>query len=919
MTANMSETASKWMRAKRDLDWRMVYPKANEWQLCQSPPEHTTERFIPLNRMGITNKGAGKAFRHYLAHSTHSNIQKEYRDLPKKGAANKPDTDPNLSSKSSPDSPSGENADANALGGEGHESKNASDKKKQEESLDRTTFSSFMGDSQTAPADNDRDGVIGKMLLGKYQVIELLGSGGMSRVYKAQQNFTKKTVALKLLHRHLSSNPVMMRRFQAEAQASHHLAHQHIITVYDFGSTEDNQPFIVMDYLEGRALSEIVRTWGQLSIERCLKITDQILDALEHAHESGVLHRDLKPSNIVLVPVGENTDYVKLVDFGIAKILPKAGLEAQELTQSGDVFGSPLYMSPEQCLGNMTDARSDIYSVGCLLYECLTGKPPLVGNNTLETMHKQVSEMPAGLSNVKADVRLVKQLEDIIFKAMAKAPEQRFQSALEMRKAIEQTQSEWKEGSAILAYMRRTGAKCERYLQNKIGKRWRSKVAIAVVMLAVAMHYTIMMSILYRPGSAPEISERTMPWSIVNQPLYKIVAAEKLRRLKPITDASDTEEMAQISANLAAVGQSQTGEFRSYLYHATDRLYTGDFDVAYAEFLQAITMAEAVNMSDSLDCAYLHLAAATCLFEMNELKNKKSPELLHQALRQIRDAVFVFMTASQQRPSTFAKCLAGNICARLGKQTEAIHAFKSVIMDDYHNINTKQEQQRTRDRLSEASPINFRWGGINQLPMGYQLASVGTFLLDNNDGINEFPWPLKEVQIPFEKSTIQGLPCRDKVHDLVFCRGQLTPRCTIANGVVMTYIVEAEDIFELLVGMCEQRGEGRGSLTTAVARANLGLASLKKGLALRDLAVDKVRNRQFDQAGPLFEQSKTRFERAARELHLGRQALELHLGSNHKYVAYALLNLSDAEMNMGNVNEALEARAEAQKILGARD
>ncbi len=270
------------------------------------------------------------------------------------------------------------------------------------------------------------------------------------------------------------------------------------------------------------------------------------MDALEHAHEAGVLHRDLKPSNIVLIPVGEDTDYVKLVDFGIAKILPKAGLEAQELTQSGDVFGSPLYMSPEQCLGNMTDARSDIYSVGCLLYECLTGKPPLIGNNTLETMHKQVSEMPAGLSNVKADVRLIKQLEDIIFKAMAKEPESRFQSAAEMRRAIEQTRSEWREGSAILAYMRRSSAKCERFFQNKLGKRWRSKVAIGALMLAVTLHYVIMMSILYRPGSAPEIGERIIPWSAVNQPLYKLVAAEKMRRIRPVTDASDTEELAAI-------------------------------------------------------------------------------------------------------------------------------------------------------------------------------------------------------------------------------------------------------------------------------------------------------------------------------------------------------------------------------------
>lgn len=170
--------------------------------------------------------------------------------------------------------------------------------------------------------------------------------------------------------------------------------------------------------------------------------------------------------------------------------------------------------------------------------------------------------------------------------------------------------------------------------------------------------------------------------------------------------------------------------------------------------------------------------------------------------------------------------------------------------------------------------------------------------------------------MPFETSTVPGLPTRSRVEDFVFSRGKLVPRCTLVQDSVTSYIVDAEDVYQLLVGLCEQRGSGRGSLSTAVARANLGMAQLKKGFALRDLCVRKTRDRLFYESGALFEEAQTRFQSASNELRLARKALELHLGSNHKYVAYVLLNLSDAEMSAGHINEALEARSEAHEILG---
>lgn len=826
--------------------------------------------------------------------------------MPKKGSTHKPDTDPDIAAK----------AEEPSTDSESTSDKNSADNSENApaEDLDRTTFSSVVETSmQTAAANSEKDPVIGKTLHGKYQILELLGAGGMSRVYKAQQTLTRKIVALKLLHKHLSSNPTMMRRFQAEAQASHHLAHQNIITVYDFGLTEDNQPFIIMDYLEGRALSEIVRTWGQLSIDRCLSIAKQILDALEHAHESGVLHRDLKPSNIVLIPVGDNTDYVKLVDFGIAKILPKAGLEAQELTQSGDVFGSPLYMSPEQCMGNMTDARSDIYAVGCLLYECLTGKPPLVGNNTLETMHKQVSEMPAGLSNVKADVRLVKQLEDIVFKAMAKEPENRFQSAPEMRRAIEQTQSEWRGGSAAVAYMRRYGNKLDRLFQNKLGKRWRTKIAITALMSVFVLHYSIMMSTLYHPGSAPELSQRMIPWSATDQPFYKTVAAEKMQRMRPITDASDTDELTDFAEKVTEIGSSETGRFRIFFYRGIDRLYRGDFDAAYGYLQQALALSEAVGMGESMDIGFLHLAQAACLYEIYKMKNDESA--LKSALAETRLAEFIFTSASQIKPVAMAKCLEGTACHLLGKEIEALVSFKFAASETYATIIGKINRQRERDKLTHDAPIVFRWADVNQNSIGYQLSSLGDYLVENNEGVNALQFATNEEALPYESATVPGLPTRSKLHELAFFRGKLVPRSSLYLNAVISYIMDAEECYQLLVNMCEQRGAGRGSLTTAIARANLGMARLKKGLALRDLAIDKLRDKQFDQFGPLNDQAKIRFTEAVKELELARRALELHFGTNHKYLAYALLNLSDAQMNLGQFNEGLATRSEAHSIL----
>lgn len=281
------------------------------------------------------------------------------------------------------------------------------------------------------------ESLVGTVLADKYEILAVLGRGGMSVVYKARHLLMKKAVAIKVLLPQLVLNPQSLKRFQQEAEAASCLSHPNVITVYDFGVSEHGLPYLVMDLLHGQSLAEAVKEKGALDVQRALDIFVQACSALGEAHRKGVIHRDLKPSNIMLVLTDSGSESVKIVDFGIAKVLPQEGEEFQKLTQTGEIFGSPFYMSPEQCMGLKLDARSDIYSFGCLMYETLTGKPPLVGAHTLDTMFKHMNETPQGLTNLKCEAHVRERLEMVIFKALAKTPDQRYQSMKELEDDLE--------------------------------------------------------------------------------------------------------------------------------------------------------------------------------------------------------------------------------------------------------------------------------------------------------------------------------------------------------------------------------------------------------------------------------------------------------------------------------------------------
>jgi serine/threonine-protein kinase len=266
----------------------------------------------------------------------------------------------------------------------------------------------------------------GDLIGGRYEIISTLGEGGMGTVYRVRQVLLNKEFALKTLHSSRVSE-VTLRRFQQEARASFALEHPSIISVKDFGVTDDGTPYLTMELLEGETLSARLKRTGPLPVDEAVPIFIQLCQGIAFAHERGIVHRDIKPGNIMLLK-GDGTESsatAKILDFGIAKVTQEETNEAQSITRTGEIIGSPLYMSPEQCAGLKVDKRSDIYSLGCVFFEALTGCPPFIGENALGTMIKHQNERAATLRDASLGATFPERIERIIASMLEKRPEDR--------------------------------------------------------------------------------------------------------------------------------------------------------------------------------------------------------------------------------------------------------------------------------------------------------------------------------------------------------------------------------------------------------------------------------------------------------------------------------------------------------------
>ncbi|CAN5573552.1 hypothetical protein BH11CYA1_BH11CYA1_20790 [soil metagenome] len=287
-----------------------------------------------------------------------------------------------------------------------------------------------------APLETEkRDELLDTIYVGKYELLSVIGAGGMGVIYLARQIFLDRLVAIKMLKSNLASAKARMR-FHQEGKAASALHHPVIVAINDFGIDELDRPYMVMEHVQGVTLSEVIKERVTLNTAEAMPIFLELLDGLAVAHSKGIVHRDIKPGNIMLTMGDDGVVHVKLLDFGIAKLLDDDDNTMQSLTKTGEALGTPLYMSPEQIQSRKIDYRSDLYSLGCVMYSCLTGAPPFVGEHKFQTMDLHLTEKPASLKEASLGLDFPIELEQLVMRLLEKAPADRYQSADAVRKIL---------------------------------------------------------------------------------------------------------------------------------------------------------------------------------------------------------------------------------------------------------------------------------------------------------------------------------------------------------------------------------------------------------------------------------------------------------------------------------------------------
>ena len=285
---------------------------------------------------------------------------------------------------------------------------------------------------------------VGTVIDGRYRLDAIIGRGGMGLVYKAEHVGIRRTVALKLLHTSLAAVPELRSRFEREARAIGVISHANCVDVSDFGELADGSLYLVMEYVDGKSLGDILDRERVLEPRRALRILKHVLAGLGHAHQKGIIHRDVKPENVLLVSQGGDPDFAKILDFGIAKLLSQRVDDGVKLTQAGVAFGTPVYMSPEQALGNPVDPRADLYAASVMAYEMICGRPPFYSDDKLEVLSMHTARPVPPMDDTRRYVMGKKAtplpigVERVIFKGLAKHPKERWQSAADYINGVDE-------------------------------------------------------------------------------------------------------------------------------------------------------------------------------------------------------------------------------------------------------------------------------------------------------------------------------------------------------------------------------------------------------------------------------------------------------------------------------------------------
>lgn len=342
----------------------------------------------------------------------------------------------------------------------------------------------------------DEDPYIGAVFDDRYEIISRLGQGGMGIVYRARHTIIGKNVAIKLLRMEYCHDQGVVERFIREAKAASRIGHPNIVDVTDFGQLQDGQIYFVMEELVGDTLGQVIKDSSNgIEKNRTLDLSIQIAQGLAAAHEKGIIHRDLKPENIFVVnpctdaviddATGSQKDYIKLLDFGIAKF---NNIKAPRITRLGSIFGTPQYMSPEQASGEDADHRGDIYALGCILYQMVSGKLPFIADTFMGTLTKQIHKKPAQFKTIRPDLDLPQDLEAVVMKMLNKDPSKRYQS---MRQVIRALNSCYQQNASVSRAARYRGTEevdplVERESRNG-KKRFSNRLWIVIAFLFFAV------------------------------------------------------------------------------------------------------------------------------------------------------------------------------------------------------------------------------------------------------------------------------------------------------------------------------------------------------------------------------------------------------------------------------------------------